>query len=209
MATFASLNNVKAMLGISGGGCTGTTRYDDAINIILPAVDDIILDELGLTTASLTLYHDYIDVDFMGQTEIALQYRPVSSVVGLTIAGEQMIASRPTSSAGNSGTYVILKDLGVIKLDPLYSVIPSGRAIVECSYYAGFDTVPNELIYAGNLIAVSLFNQQSHLGFVSERTSGYSYNLGSAQGSYIPKMAERILNKHRRVFARGSIYGNL
>jgi len=208
MATFASLNNVKAMLGISGGGCTGTTRYDDAINIILPAVDDIILDELGLTTASLTLYHDYIDVDFMGQTEIALQHRPVSSVVGLTIAGELMVASEPTS-AGNSGTYVILKDLGVIKLDPLYSVIPSGRAIVECSYYAGFDTVPSELTYAGNLIAVSMFNQQSHVGFVSERTSGYSYNLGSAQGSFIPAMAQRILNKHRRVFARGSIYGNL
>lgn len=209
MATFASLNNVKAMLGISGGGCTGTTRYDDAINIILPAVDDIILDELGLTTASLTLYHDYIDIDFVGQTEVALQHRPVSSVVGLTIAGELMVASTPTSSAGNSGTYVILKDLGVIKLDPLYSVIPSGRAIVECSYYAGFETVPSELVYAGNLIAVSLFNQQSHLGFVSERTSGYSYNLGNAQGSHIPKMAERILNKHRRVFARGSIYGNL
>ena len=209
MATFASLNNVKAMLGISGGGCTGTTRYDDAISIILPAVDDIILDELGLTTASLTLYHDYIDVDFVGQTEIALQHRPVSSVVGLTIAGGLMIASQPVTSAGNSGTYILNNDLGVIKLDPLYSVIPSGRAIVQCSYYAGFDVVPSELTYAGNLIAVSLFNQQSHLGFVSERTSGYSYNLGNAQGSYIPKMAQRILNKHRRVFARGSIYGNM
>lgn len=209
MATFASLNNVKAMLGISGGGCAGTTRYDDAIDIILPAVDDIILDELGLTTASLTLYHDYIDVDFVGQTEVALQHRPVSSVVGLTIAGELMIPSTPSSSAGNSGTYILLNDLGVIKLDPLYAVIPSGRAIVECSYLAGFDSVPSELIYAGNLIAVSLFNQQSHVGFVSERTSGYSYNLGSAQGSLIPKMAQRILNKHRRVFARGSIYGNL
>ena len=127
MATFASLNNVKAMLGISGGGCAGTTRYDDAINIILPAVDDIILDELGLTTASLTLYHDYIDVDFVGQTEIALQYRPVSSVVGLTISGEFYEKSTPTS-AGNSGQYVLLNDLGVIKLDPLYSVLPSGRA---------------------------------------------------------------------------------
>ncbi len=209
MTTFASLNNVKAMLGISGGGCAGTTRYDDAINIILPAVDDIILDELGLTTASLTLYHDYIDVDFVGQTEIALQHRPVSSVVGLTIAGGLMVASQPVSSTGNSGTYILNNDLGVIKLDPLYSVIPSGRAIVQCSYYAGFDVVPSELTYAGNLIAVSLFNQQSHLGFVSERTSGYSYNLGNAQGSYIPKMAQRILNKHRRVFARGSIYGNM
>lgn len=209
MATFSSLSNVKAMLGISGGGCTGTTRYDDAINLILPAVDDIILDELGLTTASLTLYHDYIDVDYVGQTEIALQYRPVSSVVGLTIAGELVHPSTPSSSAGNSGSYVLVKDLGVIKLDPLYYAIPSGRAIVECTYYAGFDSVPNELTYAGNLIAVSLFNQQSHVGFVSERTSGYSYNLGSAQGSYIPAMAMRILNKHRRLFARGSIYGNM
>ena len=207
MTTFATLNNVKAMLGVS---CTGTTRYDDAINLILGAVDEIILDELGLTTAGLTLYHDYIDVNYVGQTEIALQHRPVSSVVGLTIGGESLQASTPSSSSeGSTGSYVLVKDLGVIKLDPLYYALPSGRAIVECSYYAGFDSVPNELTYAGNLIAVSLFNQQSHVGFVSERTSGYSYNLGNAQGSYIPAMAMRILNKHRRLFARGSIYGNM
>lgn len=206
MGTFTSLDNVKAMLGISGGGCAGTTRYDDAINMILPMVDEFILDELGLTTASLTLYHDYIDVDFMGQTEIALQYRPVSSVVGLTIATENY----PQTIAGSSGgMFVLNNNLGVIKLDPLYAIIPSGRAIVQCTYWAGFDSVPNELIYVGNLIAVSMFNQQSHVGFVSERTSGYSYNLGNAKGSNIPMMAERILSKHRRVFARGSIYGNL
>lgn len=210
MSTFSSLSTVKAMLGISGGSCSGTTRYDDAINVILPAVDVIILDELGLTTAGVTLYTDYIDIDFVGQTEIGLQYRPVSSVVGLTVAGQALQLSTPMgSSSGTSGSYVLVKDLGIIKLDPLYYVIPSGRAIVECTYYAGFDSVPSDLVYAGNLIAVSLFNQQSHVGFKSEKTSGYSYDLGNSEGSYIPNMAKRILNKHRRLFARGSIYGNL
>ena len=46
-------------------------------------------------------------------------------------------------------------------------------------------------------------------GFQSEKTNGYSYNLGSAEGSFVPAMARRILNKHRRLFARGSIYGNM
>jgi len=91
----------------------------------------------------------------------------------------------------------------------MYSVIPSGRAVVEITYIAGFDTVPSDITYAANLIAVSLFNQQSHVGFVSEKTSGYSYNLGKADGSFIPAMARRILNKHRRLFARGDIYGSM
>ena len=209
MPTFSSLSTVKAMLGISGGSCSGTTRYDDAINVILPAVDEIIKDELGLKTAGVTLYTDYIDVDFVGQTEIGLQYRPVTSVVGLTVAGQALQPSLPmgSSSSGTSGSYIIVKDLGIIKLDPLYYAIPSGRGIVECTYYAGFDSVPSDLVYAGNLIAVSLFNQQSHVGFKSEKTSGYSYDLGNSEGSYIPNMAKRILNKHRRLFARGSIYG--
>jgi len=206
MPTFSSLSTVKAMLGISGGACGGTTRYDDAINVILPAVDDIILEDLGLTSSAETVYTDYIDVDFVGQTEIGLQHRPVISVVGLTIAGELIQPSTPTT---NNGTYVIDKDIGIIKLDPLYYPLPSGRAIVQCTYKAGFSSVPNDLIYAGNLIAVSLFNQQSHVGFKSEKTSGYSYDLGSSEGSYLPKMAKRILNKHRRLFARGSIYANM
>lgn len=206
MPTFSSLTSVKAMLGISGGTCSGTTRYDDAINIILPAVDQIILDDLGLNAADETLYTDYIDVDFVGQTEIGLQYRPVTTVVGLTIGGQRL---EPSNAAGTSGSYIIDKDIGIIKLDPLYYVIPSGRAIVQCTYKAGFTSVPSDLVYAGNLIAVSLFNQQSHVGFKSEKTSGYSYDLGSSEGSYLPSMAKRILNKHRRLFARGSIYGNV
>tara|TARA_Y100000114_G_scaffold85168_1_gene78692 strand:+ start:5283 stop:5906 length:624 start_codon:yes stop_codon:yes gene_type:complete len=206
MATFAQLTTIKAMLGISGGTCAGTTRYDDAITILLDVVDQIILDELDLTSATTTTYTDFIDIDFVGQTEVALRHRPVVSIVGLTINGEAISASTPTT---NNGTYVLNKDLGVIKMDPLYYVIPSGRAIVQCTYTAGFDSVPSDLVYAGNLIAVSLFNQQSHVGFQSERTNGYSYNLGSAEGSFVPAMARRILNKHRRLFARGSIYGNM
>ncbi len=204
--SFASLNTVRAMLGISGGGCTGTTRYDDAINVILPAVDQIVMDELGFpSTSALTTYTDYIDVSAEGQTEISTRYRPISSVVGLTIGGQSVTASTATTQGG----YVLNKDLGIVKLDPMYSVIPSGRAVVEITYIAGFDTVPSDITYAANLIAVSLFNQQSHVGFVSEKTSGYSYNLGKADGSFIPAMARRILNKHRRLFARGDIYGSM
>ena len=204
--SFASLVSVRAMLGISGGTCAGTTRYDDAINVILPAVDQIVLDELGYpTTSALTTYTDYIDVNAEGQTEIATRYRPVSSVVGLTIGGQAVTESTVSVQGG----FVLNKDLGIIKLDPMYSLVPSGRAVVEVTYVAGFSSVPSDITYAANLIAVSLFNQQSHLGFVSEKTSGYSYNIGKAEGSFVPAMARRILNKHRRIFARGDIYGSM
>ena len=84
---------------------------------------------------------------------------------------------------------------------------PTGRSKVKITYTAGYgttiDDIPKDIQYAGHLICCSLFNQQSHLGFVSERAGSYSYSLGKGTGSTIPAMAERILSKYRRLFARG------
>ena len=47
-------------------------------------------------------------------------------------------------------------------------------------------------------------NQQSHIGFKSEKAGDYTYSLDNGSGSSIPSLAMRILNKHRRLFARGA-----
>lgn len=194
---------IKRMLGVSNGLCAGTTMYDQAIEDIQGAVEVIVQDELGFETAGVATYSERYDINFIGQNEIATRFRPVVSVVALTIGGQLQ-----TAVAGNAqgGEYTLTKDLGVIKLNPLYMSFPTGRGVVEITYTAGLDPIPADIIYAGNLIACSLFNQQGHVGFRSERASGYSYSLDSGLGSTIPQIAQRILSKHRRLMPRGSYY---
>ena len=90
-----------------------------------------------------------------------------------------------------------------IKLVPLWTAFPSGRGIVEITYNAGYSSVPSDLVYAGCMIGVSLFNKQSHVGLKSEKAGGYSYSTDSSMGATIPRIAQRILSKHRRLFAQG------
>ena len=191
MATFASSTAIKRMLGIP----TTVSTHDDAISDLLDAVDQIVLDELNLDAAASTTYTDKLDVTDGGQTMINTTKRPVISVTALTVGG----------SAYVDGTnYKIDKGLGMITLMPMGNFLPVGRESVEITYTAGFSSVPADLVYAGNLIACSMFNQQSHVGFASERAGDYTYSMGKGVGSSIPALASRILNKHRRLFARGA-----
>ena len=193
METWLNQTNIKAMLGIP----TSVTRYDSAITETIAATEQIITDELNLDSIYSTSYTDKIDVTTIGLNEVSLSYTPIISVAGVTIKKETQVENTD---------YVINKRLGVIKLLPLSSYFPTGREVVVVSYTAGFAdsaSIPKDLTYAGHLICCSLFNQQSHVGFKSERAGNYSYNLGNATGSTIPAMAQRILGKYYRVFARG------
>ena len=193
METWLSATNVKSMLGIP----TGVTRYDSAITETIAATEQIITDELNLDSILSTEYTDKIDVTTIGLNEVSLSYAPIVSVAGVTIKKESQVENTD---------YVINKRLGIIKLLPLSSYFPTGREVVVVTYNAGYEntnSIPKDLTYAGHLICCSLFNQQSHVGFKSERAGNYSYNLGDATGSTIPAMAKRILGKYYRVFARG------
>lgn len=189
MATFTDVTRLKRMLGVPAG----VTRFDDTLTDLQGAVDQIMLDEIGLSATVGTTYTDKIDVNF-GVSEVALEYRPVLSIVALTIAGQLQT---------ENVDYEVISDIGMIKLIPLSNVLPTGRNIVEVTYVSGFTTVPADLLYAGNLIAVSMFNQQAHLGYKMERSGDYQYQLDNGSGSTIPALAKRILGKHRRLFARG------
>jgi len=181
---------VKRMLGVP----SGITRYDETIDDLLTVSDQIVLDETGFSTLTVTQYSELLTVDYVGQNELALKYSPVVSVVALTIGDQLQVLNTD---------YSINEELGFIELKPLYANFPTGRGVVDITYNAGIDPVPSDLTYASNLIACSLFNQQSHVGFQSEKAGNYTYNLGKNTGSTIPQMANRILNKYRRLFARG------
>ena len=190
MATFASSTAIKRMLGIP----SAVTTHDDAISDLLDAVDQIVLDELNLTAAASTSYTDKLDITEGGQSMINTTRRPVLAVSSLKVDG---------TTYADGTDYKIDKSLGMIILMPIGSCFPIGTEMVEITYTAGFASVPADLVYAGNLIACSMFNQQSHVGFASEKAGSYTYSLGKGVGSSIPSLASRILNKHRRLFARG------
>lgn len=186
----ADKDRIKRMLVIPAG----ITYLDTAIDDILAVADQIVMDELGLTDTAVTSYSETIDIVSTGLNECALTYRPVVSMTALTVSGELL----------TEGTdYIIDNSLGVIRLMPITAGFDVGREVVEATYTAGFSSVPADITYAANLIAVMLMNQQSHVGYKQEKTSSYSYSMGSAAGERIPAVAQRILSKHKRLFARG------
>ena len=192
MATFASSTSIKRMLGIP----SSVTQHDDAIADLLDVIDQIVLDELGLDASGSTSYTEKIDFTDYGQSKVSLKYRPVLTVSSFKISGQ---------SQTEGSNYKIDKSLGVITLMPITNFFPVGTEVMEITYTAGFASAPADLVYAGNLIACSLFNQQSHVGFASEKAGSYSYSLGKGTGSTIPQIAQRILGKYRRVFTLGAV----
>lgn len=187
MATFASRDRIKAMLGVP----SGVTTFDANIDYLLDPVDQIVLDEIGLTSSSVTSYSESLDINDNGENSLMLNYTPIVSVAALTIDGTAQVEGKDFKVGLRTGR---------LDLIPIYAQFPTGSNMVEITYTAGYASVPSDLVYAGNLIAVSMFNQQSHVGYKSEKAGNYQYSMGSGSGSGIPDLAKRILNKHHRVF---------
>ena len=145
MAEFATSVAIKRMLGIP----SSVSTHDDAISDLLGVANQIVLDELNLTAGTTTVYHDSLDVTSSIQTEINTTRRPVLEVVALTIGGALYADTE----------YKIDLSLGMIKLKPIWNLLPGGRDNVVITYRAGFASIPSDLVYAGNLIACSMFNQ--------------------------------------------------
>ena len=188
MSTFASTTTMKLLLNIP----SSVTDYDDVLDVVADAVDDIVLGELGLSTGLTQTYYEKIDIENATQNEFSVTYRPLVSVTALTISSQ--------FQAENVDYY--FKDYGVVRMTPSWYMLPTGREVIEIEYVAGFETIPNDLKYAANLIGVQLFNQQSHMGMDSEKLGGYQYKLANTGGSAFPDTARMILAKHRRLFAR-------
>ena len=180
----ATTSNVKAILGIPAG----ITVKDTLIGICIEAADQIVLDHLGLTSTSVTTVNEKIDIEELGQREVALNRRPVVSVAALTISG---------SLEATSNYYVT--EYGSLRMINEGAYFPTGRQNVEVTYTAGFSSVPKDVVHAANLIAVQMVNEGQHTGYQSERMGAYNYTMGTGQYSMVVR---RILGKYTRVFAR-------
>ena len=189
MATFASTTNMKLMLGIP----STVSDHDTILDTIADAVDSIVLGELGLTTTTVTSYTEKINIENAIQNEFAVTYVPLVSITSLKVNSVLQTAT----------TSYDFTEWGIVRMLPVYNMLPTGRNVVEITYTAGFSSVPNDLKYAGSLIGCSMFNQLSHVGLKSEKVGEYQYTLGgNGGGSTIPALAIRILGKYRRIFAR-------
>lgn len=181
-----SRSAVKSVLGIPAG----VTRNDALIDILVDAADSLVREEIDLPAEAVSTYSEVLDVEFAGQRDVPLRYRPVVGVVALTIG-----ATLPTSDQ-----FTVIAS-GSLRLSAEGAFFPVGRQIVEVTYTAGFAATPADLSHAATLIAVQGFNQGGHSGFETERVSTYSYKLDD---SAVPPLAQRILNRYRRAFARSA-----
>lgn len=177
---------MKSVLGIP----TGVTRSDVVIDTLVEVANSLVLEEIDLPSESVATYSESLDVDYTAQREVPLRFRPVVSVVALTIG-----------SSVPADTDFTFTSSGSIRLVAEGAYFPIGRQQVEVTYTAGFASTPADLSHAATLVAVQAFNQGGHSGFDSERVSTYSYKL---DGSMIPPLAQRILNRYRRAFARAT-----
>jgi len=194
VATFTTRNRVRNLLGLA----SGVTVHDELIDALVEVSDQIIFDEIGLPSADgarVSTYTETLDVSGTGQNEIAVNYVPLISVVALTTGGSG-------GSLVDSDNYYFT-EWGQVRLIPIGGFFPSGRQTVQITYTAGFSRVPNDLRHAATLVAVHMFNEGPHVGFQAERLATYNYKIANlGQGLYMPRIAQRILGKYKRLFAR-------
>lgn len=184
----ATRTAIKNMLGVP----SVMTKHDDVIDMLIDVSDQIVLDDLRLSSFDVTTYSEKLSVD-TNYYNIGVTKMPATSIVALTVSGTAWVEDTNFNFDVENG---YIEAIGS-------STFKTGKKVVEVTYNAGFDTVPSNLVYASNLIACSLFNQQSHVGLSKEKAGDYEYNMDGGTGSTRPAAANRILNKYRTLFARG------
>jgi hypothetical protein len=178
---------VRSLLGIPAA----MTSCNEAIDLLIEAADALVLGEIDLPADEVATYSETLDVEWEGSNDAMLRFGPVVSVVGLTVSGLAYDPSRFYATGG-----------GALRLVDTGASFPAGRQRVEVTYRAGLAAGSRDrqqLTYAANLIAIGMFNQAGHSGFASEKTGAYTY---TSDGRALPPVAERILARYRRAFAR-------
>jgi hypothetical protein len=192
--TFTTRQRVRSLLGLA----SGVTVHDELIDVLVDVADQMVFDEIDLPAVSggrVTAFDEYIDIDHAGVNEFAITNMPLVSVVAITTGG--------TGGSLLDSTNYYSTAWGQVRLTNDDSYFPVGRRKVWITYKAGFVNVPPDLAHAATIIAVHHFNEGPHVGFQSERLSTYNYKLANlGNGMTMPLIAQRILYKYRRAFAR-------
>lgn len=182
MPDFTSTTRLKALLGIPAA----VTQHDTKLTNIAAAVDQQLLDLMGMAGFTSQSRTETVDIDGFNVDMIALKYSPVTAVAAVTDNGQAIAA---TAYYANSAGFLIRTDGGFFT---------PGRQKVSLTYTAG-QAIPGSLLLAGDELGAAMFNAAPHAGFDSERLGDYNYRLPDAA---VPAGVLRALAGYRRVHGR-------
>ncbi len=182
MPDFTSTTRLKVLLGIPAA----VTQHDAKLTNVAAAVDQQMLDLMGMAAFTSGTWTETLDVDGPNVEMLALKYSPVTSVAAVTDNGQSV---QSTAYYANSAGFLIRKDGGYFT---------PGWQRVSITYTAG-QAIPGSLLLAGDELGAAMFNAAPHAGFDSERLGDYNYRLPE---SSIPATVLRALAGYRRVHGR-------
>lgn len=185
--SYTSTSRVKQLLNIP----SSVTDADSLLDVLVSVANDMVGQEIGLDSPSSTEYTETFDVDWDYQQDIMLTNTPVISITSVTMGSSTIPAS----------DYYVTEN-GSLRLVEHTIYFSFGRQMVTVVYNAGFASVPESLKHAATLICAQMYNKDPKSGFRSEKTGAYSY---SSDNHTIPPIAQRIIDRYRRVFARSNL----
>ena len=122
---------------------------------------------------------------------MVLSHQPVAELTGVYIDSARLYTT-PTTD------YRIDLDTGVLVL---YERVPEGRDVVKVVYEAGFESVPESILYAVAMTVQHLATmQQADLAGVMSRTT--DSGTVSIDQSIPPLAVQKLLGEYRRNWAR-------
>jgi hypothetical protein len=158
-------------------------KYRNLIAVATSACSVYLQRDLGVST-----FTEFFD----GSSQaMVLSHQPVAEVTGVYIDSARLYAT-PTTD------YRIDLDTGVLVL---YERVPEGRDVVKVVYDAGFESVPESILYAVAMTVQHLATmQQADLAGVMSRTT--DSGTVSIDQSLPPLAVQKLLGEYRRNLAR-------
>lgn len=184
------LDEVKTWLEIP----LGDTSYDDVLTSCIKAASGIITQYCSTDFSKKTIVGELLDG---GRNDIIVpEVLPIISV-------ERLVIGVATDLAPNSGyeldvTTDIVVSKDSIKLKRLNT--PTGRGNVVLDYTAGYESVPDEVIFAAKISAEAFYQRRTRrtIGIASRSKQGESESFTAAWDKDIglPKEAVSILQAY-------------
>lgn len=195
--SLTSASNVKAWAGISGSS-------DDALlATLIAACDDAVK---SLLLGRVLESAEYVEkCDGHGRDWIILNQRPVTEIEQVKIDADRNFGDGIT--AEDTDDYEFDGDTGMLYRKA--GCWPEGRRNIRVTYTAGYETLPDDVVHAANIIVAEWYVRAKQLKGGQSQAEIASENLGYESQTYhkqasdwgIPEMAKALLLKYARKYA--------
>ena len=170
-----TLQEAKDYLGITG------TDEDNFLEPIVNMVNDYVEKYVGRKLEATD--YDKELYDGPGTNALVLRNFPiisVSEVLERTDEVESATVEERTDEY-DAGYYILNADEGILYRDVPWT---RGRGVIEVSYRAGYETIPNDLKWACLSMAEYLRNIYGKAGINAESLGSYGYSLDTGMSQY-------------------------